>query len=93
MLRPASESGSVKLSLSAVLRVMIADASTAARPEPRGRANLILNPRERMGRIVVMFLVVLVLLAAVGGLLLGAFPPQPQVKPVEKVLPNERFQR
>ncbi len=39
--------------------------------------------------------VVLLLLLVVGGgfLLLGAFPPDAKVQSIQKVLPNERFQR
>ncbi len=39
--------------------------------------------------------VVLLLLLGVGGgfLLLGAFPPDAKVQSIQKVLPNERFQR
>jgi hypothetical protein len=39
--------------------------------------------------------VVLLLLLVFGGgfLLLGAFPPEAKVQPVQKVLPNERFTR
>jgi hypothetical protein len=42
-----------------------------------------------------IFLVVVaagLLLLAVGVLILGAFPPNPQPHPVEKVLPNDKFQ-
>ncbi len=40
------------------------------------------------------FLLVLLLgfvIVAVGMVMLGAFPPAPHIKPVEKVLPNDRF--
>ena len=33
-----------------------------------------------------------VLLGLVALVLLGAFPPQPQPQPVQRVLPNDRFQ-
>jgi hypothetical protein len=42
-----------------------------------------------------IFLVVVaagLLLLAVGVLMLGAFPPTPHTQPVEKVLPNDKFQ-
>jgi len=42
-----------------------------------------------------IFLIVVaagLLLLAVGVVLLGSFPPNPQPKPVEKVLPNDKFQ-
>jgi hypothetical protein len=29
---------------------------------------------------------------AVGFLVLGAFPPEPRTQPVQRVLPNDRFQ-
>lgn len=32
------------------------------------------------------------LVVLVGGLLLGAFPPQPRTEQVQHVLPNDRFQ-
>jgi hypothetical protein len=38
----------------------------------------------------IVVLVGLVLLGA-GALLLGAFPPEPKVQPVQKVIPNDRF--
>jgi hypothetical protein len=44
------------------------------------------------GRILLIVLAI-VLLALVGGLgYLGLNPPNPQPKPVEKVLPNDKFQ-
>ena len=39
-----------------------------------------------------MIAAILAALVAVGLLLLGAFPPSVTPKPVERVLPNERFQ-
>jgi hypothetical protein len=42
---------------------------------------------------IVLIVVALGLLLAVGGLLLlGTFPPDPKTHPVEKTLPNDRFQ-
>ncbi|MCQ4160748.1 hypothetical protein NON00_12505 [Roseomonas sp. GC11] len=39
-----------------------------------------------------LLLVLILILAALGGLLvLGAFPPPVSQQPVERVLPNERF--
>jgi hypothetical protein len=46
-----------------------------------------------MGRIVLAVVLLLLLLLGGGMLFMGAFPPEAQVRPVEKVLPNERFQR
>ncbi len=42
----------------------------------------------------IFFFVVLLglLLLGVGVVILGGFPPQPAVHPVEKVLPNDKFQ-
>lgn len=34
----------------------------------------------------------LLLVAAVGFLALGAFPPEPKTETIQKLLPNERFQ-
>jgi hypothetical protein len=45
-----------------------------------------------MRRIVLFLILVLILLAAIGFVVLGAFPPDPSPQPVERVLPNERFQ-
>jgi uncharacterized membrane protein len=48
--------------------------------------------RRVRGRVLLIVLVVLVL-AVVGGLAyLGLNPPNPASKPVEKVLPNDKFQ-
>jgi hypothetical protein len=46
-----------------------------------------------MGRIFLVVVLVLLVLGAAGVLLLGAFPPDAQVQQIQKVLPNERFQR
>ncbi len=43
-----------------------------------------------------IFLIVVVLGALILGgvvLVLGAFPPEPKLQQIQKVLPNERFQR
>ena len=43
-----------------------------------------------------IFLIVVVLGAVILGgavLMLGAFPPEPKLQQVQKLLPNERFQR
>lgn len=45
-----------------------------------------------MRRLVLFLLLALVLLAGIGFVVLGAFPPEPAQRPVERVLPNERFQ-
>ncbi len=45
-----------------------------------------------MIRIFLAVVVVGLLLLGAGVLMLGAFPPQPHPQPVEKVLPNDRFQ-
>ena len=45
-----------------------------------------------MSRIFLIVVAVGLVALLVGVTLLGAFPPQPQPKAVEKVLPNERFQ-
>jgi hypothetical protein len=46
----------------------------------------------RMSRIFLIVVAVGLLALAAGALLLGAFPPQPQPKPIEKTLSNDRFQ-
>jgi hypothetical protein len=41
-----------------------------------------------------LIVVLLGLLAAAGGVMfLGAFPPEPQPRQIEKVLPNDQFQK
>ena len=35
--------------------------------------------------------VAIVVLAAIGLLALGAFPPRPHLQPVQRTLPNDRF--
>ncbi|HEY4251592.1 MAG TPA: hypothetical protein VGM87_10340 [Roseomonas sp.] len=39
-----------------------------------------------------LILIVLLGLLAVGALVIGAFPPTADPRPVERVLPNDRFQ-
>lgn len=41
---------------------------------------------------VLLIVAAVVLVVLVGGLLLGAFPPQPRTEQVQRVLPNDRFQ-
>ena len=45
-----------------------------------------------MGRIIVIFVVVLLALLATGFVLLGAFPPHVVRAPVAHVLKNDKFQ-
>lgn len=47
---------------------------------------------DPMTRIFLIVVAVGILLLGVGIVVLGSFPPNPQTKPVEKVLPNEKFQ-
>jgi hypothetical protein len=62
---------------------MAPDAST--RPKADAKALAMRRP--------LLIVVLLGLIAVVVGLfVLGEFPPQPQPKQVEKVLPNDRFQ-
>lgn len=44
-----------------------------------------------MSRIFLIVIVAVGVLLGAGAVLLGAFPPTPQVQPVEKVLPNDQF--
>lgn len=46
-----------------------------------------------MSRIFVFVTLLVVVLLGVGVLVLGAFPPDAKVQQIQKVLPNERFQR
>jgi len=46
-----------------------------------------------MSRIVIAIVLLVLLLLGGGFLLLGAFPPEAKVQTIQKVLPNERFQR
>ncbi len=44
-----------------------------------------------MSRVLLIVIAALLLLIVVGGLMLGAFPPQPRTEQVQHVLPNDRF--
>lgn len=46
-----------------------------------------------MSRITLAVVLLLLLVLGGGFLLLGAFPPEAKVQTIQKVLPNERFQR
>ncbi len=41
---------------------------------------------------VLLIVIAALLLVMLGGLLLGAFPPEPRTEQVQHVLPNDRFQ-
>ncbi len=45
-----------------------------------------------MGRILLIVLAVIVVLAGGGFVYLGMFPPDPQTREVTRTLPNDRFQ-
>ncbi len=45
-----------------------------------------------MARIILIVLAVGLILSAGGFVFLGAFPPEPKTHPVEKTLPNDKFQ-
>lgn len=45
-----------------------------------------------MRRFLLFLILVLIVLAAAGFVFLGAFPPDPSPRSVERVLPNEQFQ-
>jgi len=45
-----------------------------------------------MARLILVIVVGVLLLVAVGGVILGAFPPGPKTEQVQRVLPNDRFQ-
>jgi hypothetical protein len=89
MLRPASTSGNGTVSLNAVLRVMAADASTPSTGQAKVAQESLSQAMIRIFLIVVAAGVV-VLAAAV--VFLGENPPTPVSHPVEKVLPNDKFQ-
>jgi hypothetical protein len=44
-----------------------------------------------MRRVLLLFLLFLVVVAALGILALGVFPPEPHQQTVEKVLPNDKL--
>ena len=44
-----------------------------------------------MGRVVLAFVALLLLVLVLGMAILGAFPPGPRPEQVERVLPNDRF--
>jgi Na+-transporting methylmalonyl-CoA/oxaloacetate decarboxylase gamma subunit len=46
-----------------------------------------------MGRVLFFIVLLVLILSGIGFLALGAFPPEPSVAPVHKVLPNDRFIR
>ena len=75
--------------MSAVLRVMAADASTRC----AGQAKALQESVEQT--MIRIFLIVvaagLVILGATV-VFLGSYPPNPTPHPVEKVLPNDKFQ-
>lgn len=45
-----------------------------------------------MSRIFLIVVAVGLLVIVVGVLVLGAFPPEPNPQPVQRVLPNDKFQ-
>ena len=45
-----------------------------------------------MQRVFLLVVLLGVLVAVVGGLALGMFPPGPRTEQVQRVLPNDRFQ-
>ena len=45
-----------------------------------------------MGRLFLVVVLLGLVIGAVGLVGLGAFPPEPHVQQVQKVLPNDRFQ-
>jgi hypothetical protein len=46
-----------------------------------------------MSRVFLLVVLIGTLLCGVGVLVLGAFPPSPSAKQIQKVLPNDRFVR
>lgn len=46
-----------------------------------------------MGRLFLLVILLGLVIGAVGLVVLGAFPPEPSIQQVQKVLPNDRFQR
>jgi len=94
---PRSESGVIKTSrVVAVLRVMIGEASTSdiqrTRPVREGPNRDTGERRVTRGRILLIIGLVFVLALVAGLGFLGLNPPNPVPKPVEKVLPNDKFQ-
>ena len=51
------------------------------------------SPGEAMRRVFLLVLVLGVALLVVGVVVLGAFPPEPGSKQIQRVLPNDRFAR
>jgi hypothetical protein len=45
-----------------------------------------------MGRLFLMVILLGLVVASVGLVMLGAFPPEPHLQQIQKVLPNDRFQ-
>jgi hypothetical protein len=46
-----------------------------------------------MGRLFIVVFLLVLMLTGIGFLALGAFPPEPKLAPVHKVMPNDRFIR
>jgi hypothetical protein len=44
-----------------------------------------------MSRIFLFVALLLLVALCVGGVLLGAFPPDPKVQQIQKLIPNDRF--
>jgi hypothetical protein len=88
MLRPAMVSGSGTASLSTVLRVMAADASTPHTRQAKAQESV----SESMIRIFLIVLAAGLVVLAAATVFLGENPPTPVTHPVERVLPNDKFQ-
>ncbi len=46
-----------------------------------------------MARLFLMVVLLGLVVLAVGGVMLGAFPPEPHTQQIHKILPNDRFQK
>src|SRR5215510_9770917 len=89
MLRPASASGNGTVSFMAVLRVMAADASTPGAGQAKAQQESV---EQAMIRIFLIVVAVGVVILGATVVFLGAYPPDPKPRSVEKVLPNDKFQ-
>ena len=83
-------------SFKAVLRVMAADASTPSAGQAKmAQRRIRTNERTATPTMIRIFLIVILaglIALGVAVLMLGEYPPNPTPHPVEKVLPNDKFQ-
>jgi hypothetical protein len=68
---------------------MVTKASTPAKPAAKLQA----GDGDSMRRAFLLLVLLGLVILGAGILILGAFPPEPHTQPVQKILPNDRFQQ